>query len=88
MTEETIKNTLTETRKQVLSAESHYEIAAKQILEQHEAEMVLLLEFVRKMKPTQNLMANQVGKWVIEFNDESNLATSTDLLTIFKNRNK
>ena len=60
----------------------------KQLLEQHEAEMVLLLEFVRKMKPTQNLMANQVGKWVIEFNDESNLATSTDLLTIFKNRNK
>ena len=40
MTEETIKNTLTETRKQVLSAEYHYEIAAKQLLEQHEAEMV------------------------------------------------
>ena len=39
MTEETIKKVLTETRKQVLSAEYHYEIAAKQLLEQHEAEM-------------------------------------------------
>ena len=85
MTEETIEKMISDW---YLSTPRDISELSEQLLEQHEAEMVLLLEFVRKMKPTQNLMANQVGKWVIEFNDESNLATSTDLLTIFKNRNK
>jgi len=85
MTEETIEKMISDW---YLSTPRDISELSEQLLEQHEAEMVLLLEFVRKMKPTQNLMANQVGKWVIEFNDESNLATSTDLLTLFKNRNK
>ena len=85
MTEETIEKMISDW---YLSTPRDINELSEQLLEQHEAEMVLLLEFVRKMKPTQNLMANQVGKWVIEFNDESNLATSTDLLTLYKNRNK
>ena len=85
MTEETIKNTLTETRKQVLSAESHYEIAAKQILEQHDAEMVLFAEFIRDFSPAEYARNGEKCWW----SDSLQKSFSyTDLLTLFKNRNK
>jgi len=79
MTEETIKNTLTETRKQVLSAESHYEIAAKQILEQHEAEMVLFKEWCEE---------KETAIRIDHYLTKKTYLTTTDLLTLFKNRNK
>ena len=87
MTEETIKNTLTETRKQVLSAESHYEIAAKQILEQHEAEMVLFGNWIML---SGYIRCNTSHFWVNmnEKNHSLVYKTTTDLLTLFKNRNK
>ena len=84
MTEETIKNTLTETRKQVLSAESHYEIAAKQILEQHESEMVLFADWLRRERYVKYF----VGVDESYFKEDGTPLPTSELLTLFKNRNK
>ena len=57
----------------------------KQLLEQHDAEMVLFAEFIRDFSPAEYARNGEKCWW----SDSLQKSFSyTDLLTLFKNRNK
>ena len=82
MTEETIDDFLE--YKSDDYCKGYYE-GQKQLLEQHDAEMVLFAEFIRDFSPAEYARNGEKCWW----SDSLQKSFSyTDLLTLFKNRNK
>lgn len=88
MTEETILKTLISN---TLFGNSNFNNAAKQLLEQHEAEM---MDFTEWKDANYVLFSESPNKYVDRIESNRNPSkilprfTTTDLLTLFKNRNK
>ena len=88
MTEETILKTLISN---TLFGNTNFNNAAKQLLEQHEAEM---MDFTEWKDANYVLFSESPNKYVDRIESNRNPSkilprfTTTDLLTLFKNRNK
>jgi len=80
MTEETIEKIISDW---YLSTPRDISELSEQLLEHHEAEMVLFTEWIRD-----NYTLCVSNKWQLTNNRKAPLHTTTDLLTLFKNRNK
>jgi len=83
MTEETIAKTLEIGIVVLPNGEYLSSIAVNQIIQQHEAEMILFAEWCDDC-----FFQRLNGTYVHKFKDNIEANDTTDLLTLFKNRNK